>query len=104
MGWRQSSEEEEMTEHVRTQIKQEDNKVVVSRFQDIQAILDFNKEKQVNGHNRNSDFRHVCGIPFVELEKWLHESGLRLGSQEFAEYIKKKIISGDYSKLIVHGY
>ncbi len=93
-----------MIEHVKTKIKQEDNKVVVSRSQNIQEILDFNREKQIDGHNRNSEFRHVCGIPFVELEKWLHESGLQLGSQEFAQYIKKKIISGDYSKLMVHGY
>lgn len=93
-----------MIEHVKTKIKEEDNKVVISRFQDVQSILDFNREKQMDGPVAGSDLRHVCQIPFVELEKWLHESGLRLGSVEFAEYIKKKIISGDYSKLVVHGY
>tara|TARA_R110000744_G_scaffold134534_1_gene243575 strand:- start:41 stop:322 length:282 start_codon:yes stop_codon:yes gene_type:complete len=93
-----------MMQHVSTKIKEEDNKVFISRSQDVQAILDYNKEKQINGYNKNSEFRHVCGIPFVEVEKWLHESGLQLGSKEFAEYIKKKIISGDYSKLMVHGY
>lgn len=82
----------------------EDDKIVVSRKQDVQEILDFNKEKQIDGHNRKSDLRHVGQIPFVVVEMWLKESGLKLGSREFTEYVKKKLLSGDYSKLVVHGY
>ena len=93
-----------MKDVLQTRIKQEDDKVVVSRSQDVQAILDYNKEKQIAGTKAHSEMRHVGQIPFVVVEMWLRESGLKLGSQEFAEYVKKKLMSGDYSKLIVHGY
>lgn len=93
-----------MKDVLQTRIKQEDDKVVVSRSQDVQAILDYNKEKQIAGTKAHSEMRHVGQIPFVVVEMWLRESGLKLGSQEFAQYVKKKLMSGDYSKLIVHGY
>jgi len=93
-----------MKDVLQTRIKQEDDKVVISRSQDVQAILDYNKEKQIAGTKAHSEMRHVGQIPFVVVEMWLKESGLRLGSQEFAQYVKKKLMSGDFSKLIVHGY
>lgn len=82
----------------------EDDKVVVKRTQDVQAILDHNKELQMDGPNKKSDMRHVGSIPFVVLEMWIKESGLKLGSREFAEYVKKKLLSGEYNKLLIHGY
>lgn len=93
-----------MMEQLKTKIKEEDNKVVISRAQDVQAILDYNKEKQIAGTVARSDMRHVGQIPFVVVEKWMSESGLKLGSKEFAEYVKKKLLSGDYAELLVHGY
>lgn len=87
-----------------TQYAVEDDKVVVSRQQDIQRIIDFNKERNIDGHNRKSDMRLAGSIPFIVVEMWLNESGLKLGSLEFAEYVKKKLMSGDYSKFIANGY
>ena len=82
----------------------EDDNVVVRRSQDVQRILDWNKERNIDGHNRKSDMRLAGRIPFVVVEIWLKESGLKLGSQEFAEYVKKKLMSGEFSKLIANGY
>jgi hypothetical protein len=82
----------------------EDNKVVVSRSQDISDILTFNKERNIDGHNRKSDMRLAGSVPFVVIEMWMRESGLKLGSPEFAEYVKKKLMSGEFSKLIANGY
>ena len=93
-----------MSNTLKTSFHTEDNKVVVSRSQDIQRILDFNKERNIDGHNRRSDMRLAGSIPFIVVEMWLKESGLKLGSQEFAEYVKKKLMSGDYGKLIANGY
>jgi hypothetical protein len=93
-----------MKDVLQTSIKQEGDKVVVSRSQDVQAILDFNKERNIDGHKKGSDMRLVGSVPFVVVEMWLRESGLKLGSQEFAEYVKKKLMSGDFSKLIANGY
>ena len=82
----------------------EDGKVIVNRQQDIQRILDWNKERNIDGHNKRSDMRLAGRIPFVVVEMWLNESGLKLGSQEFAEYVKKKLMSGEFNKLIANGY
>lgn len=82
----------------------EDDKLIINRSQDIQRILDFNKERNIEGHNRKSDMRLAGSIPFVVVEMWIRESGLKLGSQEFAEYVKKKLMSGEFSKLIANGY
>lgn len=89
---------------VNTKFSTEDDKLIISRTQDIQRILDFNKERNIEGHNRKSDMRLAGSIPFVVVEMWLKDSGLKLGSQEFAEYVKKKLMSGDYGKLIANGY
>jgi len=82
----------------------EDDNVVVRRSQDVQRILDWNKERNIDGHNKKSDMRLAGRIPFVVVEIWLKESGLKLGSQEFAEYVKKKLMSGEFNKLIANGY
>jgi len=87
-----------------TNIREEDGKVHVSRTQDIQRILDFNKERNIEGHDPKSDMRLAGSIPFVVVEMWIKESGLKLGSKEFAEYVKKKLMSGDFGKLIANGY
>ena len=89
---------------VQTRYFDEDGKVIINRTQDVQDILDFNKERNIDGHNRKSDMRMVGSIPFVVIEMWMKECGAKLGSQEFNEYVKKKLTSGEFSKLIAHGY
>jgi len=89
---------------VKTKILDEDGKIIVNRSQDVQRILDFNKERNIDGHNKKSDMRLAGSIPFVVVEMWMNECGAKLGSQELSEYIKKKLMSGDYSKLIANGY
>tara|TARA_Y100000015_G_C2347608_1_gene69005 strand:- start:123 stop:398 length:276 start_codon:yes stop_codon:yes gene_type:complete len=89
---------------VQTRFFDEDGKIIVNRTQDVQRILDWNKERNIEGHNRNSGMRHVGSIPYVVVEMWMNECGAKLGSQELNEYIKKKLMSGEYSKLIAHGY
>ena len=46
----------------------EDNKLIIKRSQDVQRILDFNKERNIDGHNRNSDLRLAGSIPLVVAE------------------------------------
>ena len=82
----------------------EDDKLVIRRSQDVQRILDFNKERNIDGHNPNSDMRLAGSIPFVVAEMWAKEGGAKIGSQEFLGYVKKKLLSGDFSKLVANGY
>tara|TARA_Y100000022_G_scaffold27038_1_gene20560 strand:- start:704 stop:985 length:282 start_codon:yes stop_codon:yes gene_type:complete len=93
-----------MHDILKTKIVEEDDNVHIERTQDVQRILDFNKERNIDGHNRNSEMRLVGSIPFVVIEMWMKECGAAIGSQELNEYIKKKLLSGDYSKLIANGY
>ena len=93
-----------MDNYLSTSYHTEDDKLIVKRSQDIQDILDFNKERNIDGHNVRSDMRLAGSVPFVVIEMWMKESGLKLGSQEFAEYVKKKLMSGDFGKLIANGY
>ena len=48
--------------------------------------------------------RLAGSIPFVVAEMWAKECGAQIGSQEFLEYVKKKLLSGDFSKLVANGY
>lgn len=89
---------------VKTGYFDEDGKVIIQRTQDVQRILDFNKERNIDGHNRKSDMRLVGSVPFVVIEMWMKECGAKLGSEEFNEYVKKKLTSGEFSKLIANGY
>ena len=93
-----------MNYELKTSFHTEDGKLHVKREQDIQRILDFNKERNIEGHNRKSDMRLAGSIPFVVIEMWMKECGAKLGSQELNEYIKKKLMSGEFSKLVANGY
>ena len=89
---------------VQTKYFDEAGKLVINRSQDIQRILDFNKERNIDGYNRNSDMRLAGSIPFVVAEMWAKECGAKIGSQEFLAYVKKKLQSGEFSKLVANGY
>ena len=89
---------------VQTRYFDEDGKVIIKRTQDVQDILDFNRERNIDGHNRKSDMKLAGSIPFVVIEMWMKECGAKLGSQEFNEYCKKKMMSGEFSKLVANGF
>lgn len=93
-----------MQSDLKTKYFDEDGKIIIQRSQDIETVLEFNKQRNIEGHNRKSDMRLAGSIPFVVVEKWIQESGLKLGSKEFSEYIKKKLMSGDFNKLIANGF
>jgi hypothetical protein len=48
--------------------------------------------------------RLAGSIPFVVIEMWMKECGAKIGSEELNAYIKKKLMSGDYGKLVANGY
>jgi hypothetical protein len=93
-----------MQSNLQTKYFDEDGKIIIQRSQDIETILEFNKQRNIEGHNRKSDMRLAGSIPFVVVEQWVKESGLKIGSKEFSEYIKKKLMSGDFNKLIANGF
>lgn len=88
---------------VTTKLHHDGDKVHVQRAQDCQPILDSAAALRSNVLTGTSDFRHVGRIPSAVLEMWLNEEGVALSDTEAVkEVIRKKLQSGDFSKLRVH--
>lgn len=49
------------------------------------------------------DMRLLGRIDMVTAEQWSRECGAAIGSKEFAQYCKRKIMSGDFAKFRIQG-
>ena len=58
----------------------------------VRGAVDMGLHKQANRH-------YLGSVPMVIASKWAKECGASIGSREFAEYAKRKLMDGDYSKL-----
>lgn len=73
----------------------------VKRTQDVQAILDANKERQndgTNGWTPSGDMKHVATIPLIVLEQWAKEAGIKkkdIYGQEINDLIRRKLNDPD---------
>jgi hypothetical protein len=85
---------------------EEDGKLTIHKSQDVQSLLDRNKAEADVASKSFGDagFRKVGSIPMVLAENWAKECGCAVGTAGFAAHVKKKLMDGDYAKLLVHGY
>jgi hypothetical protein len=78
-----------------------DKLVVAESIQDVEPILERNKA--LRGEAQKSDWgRHIGTIPNVLIVKWMNEEGadvLRMGSEEFGAFIKRKLDDPDWRHL-----
>lgn len=76
-----------------------DGKLVIKRSQDVQSLIDMNKHEAEVAPSMfgQARVRKLGSIPFVVAEQWSRECGAAIGSPEFAEYAKKKLMSGEFS-------
>ena len=76
-----------------------DGKLHINRQQDVRSLIDLNKhEAEVNPSMFGAArVRKIGSIPLVVAETWSRECGAAIGSKEFAEYAKKKLMSGDWN-------
>jgi len=89
---------------IKERMFEDDGKLQIVRSQDVQPILDANKIAQNTEINRKSEMRRAGSIPYVIAEQWSRECGAAIGTKEFGEYVKKKLMDGDWAKLRVHGF
>jgi hypothetical protein len=84
---------------------EDDGTLIVRRSQDIQAIIDQNHEESIDAPTVFGEARHrkVGSIPFVIAEQWSRECGAGIGTAEFNEYCKRKIMDGDFAKFRIKG-
>jgi hypothetical protein len=98
----------EFTKHydVTERMFEEDGKLIINRHQDVQALLDDNQQLASIAPSMHGDakFRLAGRIPLVVAEQWAAECGEAVGTQAFAEYVKKKLADGDFARLRVKGF
>lgn len=85
---------------------EEDGQLIVNRHQDVQSLLDDNQQLASIAPSMHGDakFRLAGRIPLVVAEQWAAECGEAIGTQAFAEYVKKKLADGDFARLRVKGF
>jgi hypothetical protein len=49
-------------------------------------------------HARGASTQYLGSAPLLVCQIWAKESGTRVGTREFTEYARGKLMSGDYSK------
>lgn len=85
---------------------EQDGKLIITRHQEVQALLDDNKALADVAPSAHGDakFRLAGRIPLVIAEQWSMECGEAIGTQAFAQYIRKKLADGDFARLRVKGF
>lgn len=85
---------------------EQDGKLIVRRHQDVQSLLDENHELSTIAPSAHGDakFRLAGRIPLVVAEQWSAECGEAIGTQGFAQYVRRKLADGDFAKLRVKGF
>ncbi len=85
---------------------EEDGRLIVSRQQDVQSLLDANQELASFAPSMHGQaaFRLAGRIPLVVAEQWSRECGEAIGTQGFAAYVKRKLADGDFARLRVKGF
>ena len=84
--------------------KARDSRIVVATEQDVEPILDRNRE--LRAMPQHSDWgRHVASIPNVLIVRWLNEehargnTSIRFGSEEMDRLIVRKLRDPEYAYL-----
>jgi|TARA_R110001606_G_C15307973_1_gene643325 hypothetical protein len=78
-----------------------DARMFIKRTQDVQPILDRNKElanDNTKGFSESGDLRYVASIPFVVIEQWIKTDGvnfLNLRGPERTAYLRRKLNDPD---------
>lgn len=91
---------------VKERMFEQDGKLIVRRNQDVQSLLDENHELSTFAPSAHGDakFRLAGRIPLVIAEQWSAECGEAIGTQGFAQYVRRKLADGDFAKLRVKGF
>lgn len=81
----------------------QDGKLITLKTQDVSA--DLARAEQLRETHRSGGDLHLAGtIPMVIAEQWSRDCGHYIGSNEFAEYVRKKLMDGEFAKFRVKGF
>ena len=91
----------------RGHIDRTEKKIIFERIQDVEPILEHNKELRSQPQDRKSSFRHVASIPNIFLEKWMNEEwargnhGIKWFGPEMDALVQRKLQDPDWKWLRV---
>lgn len=83
---------------VKSEFHLNDGNLIVNRVQDVEDIIDRNKQLQNESQTWAGTFHHIGTIPNVILEKWINESGenlIAMDNHEFGQFVKRKLRDPD---------
>lgn len=85
---------------------EQDGKLIITRHQEVQSLLDENKALADIAPSSYGDakFRLAGRVPLVIAEQWSAECGEAVGTKGFAEYVRRKLADGDFARLRVKGF
>jgi len=72
-------------------------KTIIESVQDVEPLFEMNKFKS-QFHNKKNDYWYVGTIPDVICQAWSKECGHKVYSQEWNEYVFKKLNLPEFSK------
>jgi hypothetical protein len=72
----------------------------ITKVQDCDAVLRGARAvREAVGVRPKGDTHYVGSVPVVLAQTWARECGAGIGTREFAEYAKKKILSNEFTLL-----
>jgi len=86
-------------------VHRHEGNIVFRRSQNIDDLIRRNKFEAENAPSMHGHaaVRKVGSVPLVVAEEWARECGAAVGTREFAEHVKKKLMDGDFSAFRVKG-
>lgn len=83
-------------------VEQADGELAFHATQDVQPILDFNKEMfgdPGRGYTPSKDMRHIAEIPLVVAEEWKNRFGVDVFNKDHAPAVKRLLNDPDWRYL-----
>jgi IS1 family transposase len=76
-----------------------DDQVIVKRFQDVEPVLNLNKRMQSMPWSRAETMWHAASIPNIVVEKWLREHGVNVLRRDHWPAVRRLLNSNEYRYL-----
>ena len=83
---------------------EETDNTLVKYVQDVDPILDRNKEAQVDSFDKRSEMWHAASVPNVVLMKWATEHGVQYWNPAHKDGVKRLLNDPEYRYLRVRNF
>jgi hypothetical protein len=78
--------------------------IIYKRYQDVEPVLDINKNLLTNDWSRKEWMWHAAQIPNIFVEKWINEDGVNVMKKENWPWLRRKLNDSEWRWLRVHEF